>query len=38
MAENQSITIEQYLRQITEMQILNGTLTDCLGLIHGKWE
>ena len=28
--------IEQDLRQIAEMLVLNGTLTECPGLVHGK--
>jgi hypothetical protein len=32
----QSATIEQDLRQIADMLLLNGTLTECPGLVHGK--
>jgi hypothetical protein len=28
--------IEQDLQQIADMLLLNGTLTECLGLVHGK--
>ena len=32
----QTTIIEQQLRQIAELLILNGTLVDCPGLVHGK--
>ena len=34
--QDQSTTIEQHLCQIADMLLLNGTLTDCPGFIHGK--
>jgi hypothetical protein len=34
MGQNQ--TIETQLQQIADMLLLNGTLTDCPGLVHGK--
>ena len=34
--QNKSITIENDLGQIADMLLLNGTLTDCPGLVHGK--
>ena len=34
--ENQLKTIKQDLRQIADMLLLNGTLTECPGLVHGK--
>lgn len=36
MQENYLIQIKKDLQQITNMLILNGTLTECPGLIHGK--
>ncbi|MDR1200651.1 MAG: hypothetical protein LBL58_03340 [Tannerellaceae bacterium] len=36
MLQDQSTTIKQQLSQIVDMLILNGTLTECPGLIHGK--
>jgi hypothetical protein len=30
------ILIEQDLRLIAAMLLLNGTLTECAGLVHGK--
>ena len=36
MAHNQLSTIEKQLQQIAEMLLLNGTITECPGLIHGK--
>jgi hypothetical protein len=36
MQENNFTVIEQNLRQITDMLVLNGTLTECPGLVHGK--
>ncbi|MDR0575037.1 MAG: hypothetical protein LBG96_13630 [Tannerella sp.] len=33
--DNQTV-IEQDLRQIADMLLLNGTLTECPGLVHGK--
>ena len=33
---DEQTTIEQDLRQIAEMLLLNGTLTECPGLVHGK--
>ena len=28
--------MDQHLRQISDLLVLHGTLTDCPGLIHGK--
>lgn len=36
MRENIYIQIEKDLQQIADMLLLNGTLTECPGLIHGK--
>ena len=36
MVQNNSTTTEKHLRQIADMLMLNGTLTNCPGLIHGK--
>ncbi len=36
MTENNFTTIEQNLQQIADMLLLNGTLTECPGLVHGK--
>ena len=36
MEQEQLTTFEQDLRQIADMLLLNGTLTYCSGLIHGK--
>ena len=36
MQENNSTVIEQDMRQIADMLLLNGTLTECPGLAHGK--
>ena len=36
MKEEQLDKIEQDLRQIADMLLLNGTLTECPGLVHGK--
>lgn len=36
MSENNFIQIKKDLQQITDMLILNGTLTECPGLLHGK--
>ena len=36
MINNQSTDIEQQLRKIANILLLNGTLVDCPGLIHGK--
>ena len=36
MQENYLIQIKKDLQQITNMLILNGTLTECPGLVHGK--
>lgn len=36
MIENQTGTIEKQLQQIADMLVLNGTLTECPGLVHGK--
>lgn len=36
MIKNHTSIIEQHLKQIAEMLILNGTLTECPGLVHGK--
>jgi hypothetical protein len=36
MVSDQSTAMEQDLRQIAEMLVLNGTLTECPGLVHGK--
>jgi len=33
---NNRTEIEQNLRQIADMLLLNGTLTECPGLVHGK--
>jgi hypothetical protein len=30
------LSIEQSLRQVADMLLLNGTLTECPGLVHGK--
>jgi len=30
--------IEQDMQQIADMLLLNGTLTECPGLVHGKME
>lgn len=34
--QNQISTIESDLQQIADMLLLNGTLTECPGLVHGK--
>ena len=36
MIDNQSTNMEQQLQHISDMLLLNGTLVDCPGLIHGK--
>jgi hypothetical protein len=36
MERDQSIKIKQDLQQIVNMLLLNGTLTECPGLVHGK--
>jgi len=36
MVQDQTIRIEQDLDQITDMLLLNGALTECPGLVHGK--
>jgi hypothetical protein len=36
MTLDQSITIKKHLRQIADMLLLNGTLTESPGLVHGK--
>lgn len=36
MIQNQTGTIEKQLQQIADMLVLNGTLTECPGLVHGK--
>lgn len=36
MLENNTIQIKKVLQQITDMLLLNGTLTECPGLVHGK--
>jgi hypothetical protein len=36
MIQDQLTTTEQYLSQIADMLLLNGTLTECPGLVHGK--
>ena len=36
MLSEQSLKIEKDLRQIAGMLLLNGTLTECPGLVHGK--
>ncbi|WP_456087839.1 hypothetical protein [Parabacteroides sp.] len=36
MSENNFIQIKKDLQQITDMLMLNGTLTECPGLLHGK--
>ena len=32
----QHSTIRYHLQQISDMLVLNGTLTECPGLVHGK--
>lgn len=36
MIQNKKGTIEKQLQQIADMLVLNGTLTECPGLVHGK--
>lgn len=36
MQENKFTKIEKDLQQIADMLLLNGTLTECPGLVHGK--
>lgn len=36
MTQYQSVTIEKHLSQIASMLLLNGTLTESPGLVHGK--
>jgi hypothetical protein len=36
MVQEHATIIEQHLRQIADMLLLNGTLTECSGLVHGK--
>lgn len=36
MQGSNRIQIEEELRQIVDMLLLNGTLTECPGLVHGK--
>jgi hypothetical protein len=36
MIQDQMTTIERDLKQIADMLLLNGTLTECPGLVHGK--
>jgi hypothetical protein len=36
MLQDQSTTIKQHLHQIADMLLLNGTLIECPGLVHGK--
>jgi len=36
MAYDKSTRIELNLQQIADMLLLNGTLTECPGLVHGK--
>ena len=36
MSENNTIQIKKDLQQITDMLLLNGTLSECPGLVHGK--
>lgn len=36
MSQKKSLIIYQQLSQIVDMLILNGTLTECPGLVHGK--
>ena len=36
MIQYQTETIEKQLQQIADMLVLNGTLTECPGLVHGK--
>jgi hypothetical protein len=36
MIQNQTETIKKQLQQISDMLVLNGTLTECPGLVHGK--
>ena len=34
MSENNTIQIKKDLQQITDMLLLNGTLTECPGLVY----
>lgn len=36
MTQKQSPLLELRLQQIADMLVLNGTLTECPGLVHGK--
>ena len=36
MMQDKTTTIEQDLGQIADMLLLNGTLTECPALVHGK--
>jgi len=36
MVQGKSKSINQHLSEIADMTLLNGTLTECMGLIHGK--
>jgi len=36
MVQNRSKIIKHDLEQIADMLLINGTLTECPGLIHGK--
>jgi hypothetical protein len=36
MIQKHPTKIKQHLLQITDMLLLNGTLTECPGLVHGK--
>jgi len=36
MGVEKSTAVEKELQQIADMLLLNGTLTECPGLVHGK--
>lgn len=36
MKENYFTQIKRDLQQVADMLLLNGTLTECTGLVHGK--
>ena len=36
MGQDRITTLEKDLQQIAEMLVLNGTLTECSSLVHGK--
>ena len=38
MSENNTIQIKKDLQQITDMLLLNGTLTECPGWYMVRWE